>query len=308
MTIIQLECVLEAAQQGNFSRAAANLYLSQPTLSRHIQALENELHTQIFLRANNTVCLTETGRLLLPKLQQLYEFFRKTSVEMHEIVNHVSGQLKIGILSSMAIKGRFRELLLQFHQLYPDVSLDLCHLKLQESYSALMGGGVDLLFSLDASMPPSDKLRTLPLSKERMCLAVPADHPNSNLVNIAHNEIQIYFPDLKFSLVDIGEFEPPAQVDLRAVYADCTDMEIGSQSDLDSLMMLVDAGLGITCANENCILTQNPRVKLIPLVERRKDGLIHMQTSPSLYWIEKNSNPYLHTFLQLFTKAAPAHT
>ena len=50
MTTLQMECFLEAAKFSSFSLAAVNLYLSQPTLSRQIQAMEEELHTALFLR------------------------------------------------------------------------------------------------------------------------------------------------------------------------------------------------------------------------------------------------------------------
>ena len=116
MTVVQLECVLEAARQQNFSKAAANLYLSQPTLSRHIQALEQELRVPIFDRTNKSVRLTEAGRALLPKLERMSVMFRTATAELHEIADHITGQLKIGVLATMWTDGAVRQAIQRFRQ------------------------------------------------------------------------------------------------------------------------------------------------------------------------------------------------
>lgn len=303
MTVVQLECVLEAARQQNFSKAAANLYLSQPTLSRHIQALEQELRVPIFDRTNKSVRLTEAGRALLPKLERMSVMFRTATAELHEIADHITGQLKIGVLATLWTDGAVRQAIHRFRQEYPEVTLNLCHLTIQDSYAALMDGSVDILLSLGTVMPPSDKTCFLRLPEERMCLAVPAQHPNAGLADIMPKEISTYFSDLKFCLLDIDEFAPPVQGGLKTVYTDCADIEIGAMSDLDTLIMLVDAGLGITYMNENCILRHDPHVKMIPLVEKRKkSGPVYMQSLPSLYWLPSNTNTNLNAFLELVSR------
>ena len=126
MTVVQLECVLEAARQQNFSKAAVNLYLSQPTLSRHIQALEQELRVPIFDRTNKSVRLTEAGRALLPKLERMSIMFRTATAELHEIADHITGQLKIGVLATLWTDGAVRQAIQRFRQEYPEVTLNLC--------------------------------------------------------------------------------------------------------------------------------------------------------------------------------------
>lgn len=304
MTIVQLECVLEAARQGNFSLAAANLYLSQPTLSRHIQALEEELGAPVFVRANNMVRLTAVGGELLPKLERMYEEFQRGAAELHEIADRLSGGLKIGVLASLAVEDSVRDAAKKYRGEHPEAELSFYHLDLRESYDLLMSGKVDLLLSLDSSMPPSDRVRALPLRRERMCLAVPADHPNAGLAEIAHGEIGRYFPDLKFCVMDVGEFKPPVQNELRAIYTDYDAPAIGKLSGdmagLDTLLLLADAGVSATCVNENCILKNNPRVRMIPLVERGEAGAKALYVTVALYWVEKNVNPVLRSFLKLF--------
>lgn len=69
MDIKDLQCFLAAAQTLNFSKAAKSLYISQPSLSQRIQALEQELGAPLFYRNRQQMALTGAGRALLPRVQ-----------------------------------------------------------------------------------------------------------------------------------------------------------------------------------------------------------------------------------------------
>lgn len=300
MTVIQLECFLEVARLENFSQAAANLYLSQPTLSRHIQALESELHTPLFLRTSNTVRLSPLGQKLRPKLAALYQTFQAAAAEIHTIADYHNGHLRVGILASLYAGDGLRRAFAASRQRQPGASLQVCRLELKEAYSALMNGSIDALLSLDSAVPSSDKLAWKTLQTERMCLAVPGGHPNAALTQIAHSQISACFPELDYCLMDAGEFEAPIQTALRQALPNYANEEVGKMSGplagLDTLMLMVDMGLGITCVNESCILSRNPRVTLIPLVAD-EDGSRPLTVDLRMYWIKGNANPLLPPFL-----------
>ena len=71
MELKQLQCFVAAAETLNFTAAAERMYLSQPSLSRHIQNLEDELGLQLFLRDRKHVSLTPGGAHLLPIAQEI---------------------------------------------------------------------------------------------------------------------------------------------------------------------------------------------------------------------------------------------
>ncbi len=62
----QVECFLAVARTGNLSRAAEEMYLTQPTLTARLKALEEELGDQLFVRTSRGMRLTEAGRVFLP--------------------------------------------------------------------------------------------------------------------------------------------------------------------------------------------------------------------------------------------------
>lgn len=310
MTTLQLECFLEVAKYKSFSLAAANLYLSQPTLSRQVLALEEELNTVLFVRANNTVRLSGIGQKLYPKIKAMYYAYQTASDELQELVSSYAGRLRIGVQAIQRLPQTMRDALLQIRTSSPQAELLLCHLDVKDSYTVLMEEKIDVLFGLNTTMPPSDKLGYLELNRERMCLAVPVDHPNAGLEALSHSEVRQYFRDIPFRVMNSGAFEAPLKPRLTKVFqeldAETQPGELtGPLASFDTLMLMVDAGLGTTCVNEHCILEENNRVRLIPLVTR--DGAMEspILVQTGLYWLKRNSNPKLQ---ELFTLLAENRT
>ena len=73
MDLKNLRCFVAVAEQLNFSRAAESLFLSQPSLSIRIRALEDELHTRLFNRTHQQVYLTAEGAALLPEVRDILQ-------------------------------------------------------------------------------------------------------------------------------------------------------------------------------------------------------------------------------------------
>lgn len=89
-----LEYFLRVAELGSINKAAADLHLSQPALSRHIAALEHEMGATLFNRTQGGVTLTDSGKLLSERARPL---LRQFSVLKEQVSEQVAGQLAIGI-------------------------------------------------------------------------------------------------------------------------------------------------------------------------------------------------------------------
>ena len=81
MTLQQILYVLTIADYGSMNQAAAALYISQPTMSRQIRTLEEELQTALFVRDHNAVKLTDIGRELLPMIPVSYTHLTLPTME-----------------------------------------------------------------------------------------------------------------------------------------------------------------------------------------------------------------------------------
>ena len=124
MDINNLTAFIEVAKQQSFSKAAEILFLTQPAISKRITALETELGTALFNRINRKVTLTEAGRALLPRAQNLrYELedIRRIASQLSE---QVAGSLSMGTSHHIGLH-RLPPFLSFFNTTYPDVHLDL---------------------------------------------------------------------------------------------------------------------------------------------------------------------------------------
>ena len=91
MNLKQLEAFVEVAESGSFSKAAKRLFLTQPTVSAHILALEKELDIRLFVRNTKEVCLTEEGQRLYFYARQMADLQYKIKEEFGHRKTEQSG-------------------------------------------------------------------------------------------------------------------------------------------------------------------------------------------------------------------------
>lgn len=123
MELRTLKYFLVVAREENITKAAALLHVTQPTLSRQMMQLEEELGVQLFTRSSHNIILTEQGMLLKRRAQELVSLAEKTKQELaqQQILN---GEVAIG-------SGEYRssvllaQILAQFHKQHPQVRYEI---------------------------------------------------------------------------------------------------------------------------------------------------------------------------------------
>lgn len=103
MEIRELRYFLAVAKEENISKAAEYLYISQPSLSKQMQNLEKEIGQKLFVRGSRKITLTEAGRLLKKRAEEIIELYNKTSAELQTATEVESGDIYIGGGESYAI-------------------------------------------------------------------------------------------------------------------------------------------------------------------------------------------------------------
>ena len=96
MELRVLRYFLAVAEEGNITWAAQLLRISQPTLSRQLKQLEEELGVTLFERGSHTITLTEEGRLLRERAQTIVSLADKTELELKQSGNDLSGEIAVG--------------------------------------------------------------------------------------------------------------------------------------------------------------------------------------------------------------------
>lgn len=120
MDIRQLRYFIAIVEERKISAAAERLHISQPPLSQHLKAMEEELGTKLIERTGKFLEVTEAGKALYKYALQMTHLMEEAKMEVKEVGNGVSGRLTIGI-NTFSVDG-LPELLNQFHKKYPKVT------------------------------------------------------------------------------------------------------------------------------------------------------------------------------------------
>lgn len=175
MDVRVLRYFLTVAREASFSRAADALYMSQPTLSRQIRDLEEELGTTLFVRTNRNVTLTRDGMRLRRRAQEIVELMDRTREEFENLDEDISGDVCIGSGETHAMRALAR-VAIDVRREHPGIRYHLFSGNADDVTERLDRGLLDFGVVIDpADLHKYDFLR-IPGS-DSWGLLMPADHP-----------------------------------------------------------------------------------------------------------------------------------
>jgi DNA-binding transcriptional LysR family regulator len=170
----RLRVFLIAAETLNFSIAAKRLHMTQPSVSQHIQALEQQFGTELFVRSSRRLCLTEAGAVLVPMAEKMVAMSMHAQEVMNNLKGEVHGHLFVGC-STTPGKYILPKLLSKFIHLYPQVQATCQVNSRHETLKQLSQGKVHLAL---ASTHEFDKgCEFYKLYEDKIVLIAPLDHP-----------------------------------------------------------------------------------------------------------------------------------
>lgn len=102
MDIRTMQYYLAVVREGTISAAAESLHVAQPSLSRQMKELEEELGVCLFERGNRKITLTEEGMLLRKRAEEMVRLMQLTKEEISQVKNHISGIVRIGAGESLS--------------------------------------------------------------------------------------------------------------------------------------------------------------------------------------------------------------
>lgn len=142
MELRVLKYFLAVAREENITKAAALLHLTQPTLSRQLMQLEEELGVQLFHRSRYRIILTDDGMLLRRRAQELVDLAEKTAQELRQ-KEQLRGEISIGSgdLEAMTLLSGF---LTSFQKLHPEVTYQIYSGNADHTKERIEGGTLDL--------------------------------------------------------------------------------------------------------------------------------------------------------------------
>lgn len=174
LSLVQLRYFVAVAEELHFGRAAKRLGLSQPPLSKNIQALEENLNLQLFQRDKRNVLLTPAGRVLLQEARGLLQHAQRVRSIMQGVSEGTRGEIFIGTVP-FALFGTLPRLVREFRRKSPDVSVTLAEGHTGAVIAGVIEGRFD--FGVAWSTPLSGGVPSYTLLKGGFVAALEEDDP-----------------------------------------------------------------------------------------------------------------------------------
>lgn len=177
MDIRQLSYFIEVAKYKSFTKAALTLHLSQPSLSKMVKNLEDELDVVLFDRSARQIVLTDAGEVVYEQAQKIINSLDDLSASLYDVMNLKKGKIKIGlppVISTLF----FPTIIAEFQRTYPDVSIMLAEDGAKKVEEKVIEGSVDLGFVM---LPVDEtKFDVVPFVHQEIKLLVHESHPLAN--------------------------------------------------------------------------------------------------------------------------------
>src|ERR1700730_9139976 len=143
MELHQLEYFVAVAEEASFTRAASRVHVAQPGVSAQVRRLEAELGQQLLDRSGRSVRLTEVGAAVLPFARAALDAVTNARLAVDQLAGLVRGRVATAMISGCAL-ATLPELLAEFHNLYPGVSVALSEDASDRLIELLRDGRLDL--------------------------------------------------------------------------------------------------------------------------------------------------------------------
>ena len=233
----ELRAFLAVADHASFSRAAEQLHLTQPAITKRIQSLEASVGVAVFDRVGKRVYLTEAGALLKPRALELLSGLADTEVMLRNLHQRIDGRLALATSHHVGLH-RLAPVLKAFSQRFTNVELDIEFVDSEAAHELVRSGRTELAVVTLAPLP-DPKLSSERLWHDPLAFTVAADHPLATEKHIALDRLSTYpaiLPGLgTYTGRIVAERFARAGLPLRTAMA---------TNYLETIGMLVGIGLG----------------------------------------------------------------
>lgn len=240
MKLQQLKYICEVVKQDlNLSKAAAELYTSQPGVSKQIKALEDELGVDIFIRHGKRFTgITDPGRAIIQKAQAALTDLNSLRNISNEFTNETSGSLKIATTHTQA-RYALPLVIKQFREKFPNVKLSLYQGSPTQISQMTSSGEADIAIATEAISLEKD-LALLPCYQWNRCILTPPKHPLLRSKRISLEEIS-EFPIITYDFAFTGRSKINQAFEEKGLKPDV----ILTAIDADVIKTYVELELGI---------------------------------------------------------------
>ena len=287
MDIQQIRNFLVLCDTLNFRKAAEQINIVQPALSKQIQLLENEIGALLFNRSKRTVTLTEAGVFFQKEADRLLHDLDKTVIRAGQIHRGEAGEIRVAHASS-AMNTVVPSFLVKVKQKWPDLKTIAHETSNSHQIEMLLVRQADLGVAPNIMLPP--EINSKILYRENYVLILPSNHPLSTKkltdLSVLKDEI--------FILPQLSTGAGYVEAILQICQAYNFKPKVAHESaHAMGVMRLVEAGLGISIEPLSSVRGANMNIKLIELKS------LPQKAAMILFWLREREDE-LSRFIDVF--------
>lgn len=291
MTVFQIQCFLSVAETLNFTEAANRLFIAQSSLSRNISHLEEEIGLTLFIRTKKYVRLTPSGTVLYSEFSKLLKLGQHALEKARNAELGETGSLCLGVLETQRSENFLPSRLGQLRKEHPNIQIDIISGTFRELREAVMDNRIDIALTLGFDMEDfnPDEVVFQPFFQSHPQCVISrsnplATQPDFDLSALSSETMVAISPEISrgayHNIVQFCErhgFQPA-----RTIYA----------NSVQDLLLKVEAGLGFSVLDENCISDSNTSLLSVPIYKTDPLNLVAI-------WKRNNLNPAIPLFTNL---------
>ena len=179
----RLKVFYTVALRLNFTKAATELYITQPAVSKHIQELEETYKTKLFERNGSKIALTPAGKILLKYTKSIFDIYREIDFEMSSFNKERQGLLRLGASTTIS-QYIISPVLASFHQKQKDIKVNLLNGNTEQIENALINKEIEI--GIVEGQSKNQSIKYIPFLKDELVLVC-----NSNNSFVKQNEISV---------------------------------------------------------------------------------------------------------------------
>jgi DNA-binding transcriptional LysR family regulator len=256
--ILHLTYFLEVVRHKSFTKASQTLHVSQPSISKVVKTLENELGVILLERSGREIELTDAGKAVFQRAQRVVFEFQDMTTELGDVIGLRRGEITIG-LPPMVGSRFFPKVIGKFKESYPLVQIKLNEVGSKQVEIGVQNGTLDL--GVIARPLGEDNFETFPFVQESLQFVLYNEHPLAHHTTLSldalRNESFILYRE-DFSLYD--------HIIIQCQQSGFTPQVACQSSQWDFIVEMVGAKLGIALLPETICKELDPlRFRSIPM-------------------------------------------
>jgi len=280
------------AEELNFSRAAAKLHLAQPSLTRQIKSLEEEIGVRLFDRIKGRVFLTDHGRSFLVDAKRVLALSAESVRSVQHLVRDEAGQLNIGYSANILFR-LLPATLASFGRVSPEVALHLFDMTCAEQLGALETRKIDLGFVGVSECLIGTCLHGECVERYDVTVALPKGSPLSKKPRIDLKDLEACF------FAGLSEVACPGSREwIRQISSDGNfSPRVVQEGDAPAVLRFVGASLGVALLPAQIESLPHRGVVFRPLEPR-------VEVEYCMAWRSDNHSGILAHFIEIVRKSA----